>query len=97
MNDMDVAVEHVMLMLEQERLERKRAAARKYEAKKRAQNPDACRERVREYMKNNKASLNYYHRNKETVLQKQHEYYLRKKAKREAEQEEARLREFNNL
>lgn len=97
MNDIDASIEYTMRVLEDEKLERKRASARKHEANKRAKNPDAFRERMREYMRNNKAALNYYHRNRETVLQKQREYYLRKKAERQAEQEETRLRESNNL
>lgn len=71
-----------------ERLERKRAAARRYEAKKRAQNPDAAREYMREYMRNTGKAREYYRANKETCLLKSKIKYAKKKAKKEDDEEE---------
>lgn len=70
-------------LLEQERLqrlERRREINRRYMAKKRAEDPEAARQRMREYMRNSGAALNYYHRNREAISIKKHEYYKRKKA-----------------
>lgn len=91
MNDINTGVADAMRLLDEERLARVREIKRRWAAKKRAENPEAARERMREYMRNNRCSLNYYYKNKEAVLAKSKEYYQRKKAAREAAEEAERL------
>jgi hypothetical protein len=95
MNDINTGVADAMRLLDEERLARVREIKRRWAAKKRAENPEAERERMREYMRKSGAAREYYRANRDVCLQRCKERYARKKAAKEAAEEAERLATMN--
>lgn len=70
------------------RYEYMKKASNKCNRAKRERDPEAAREREREYMRRTGKALEYYHANKERILAQKREAYRLKKQKQKEEEEE---------
>jgi hypothetical protein len=95
MNDINTGVADAVRLLEEERINIRRARVRKCMRNYRSNNPEIARERMREYMRTSGCARNYYNANREVILAKKREEYARKKAEREEEETARRFAALN--